>query len=75
MMVPYGTYPITMSKRRMAVFDCAVELNGIRLNKSSYQGPVMNNLILGVLLRLRRYPNALTGDLEAIVTQMHLQET
>ena len=52
------------------VHDCAAELNGISLNKACYQGPVMNNLLLGVLLRFRRYPYALTGDLEAMFLQL-----
>ena len=52
------------------VHDCAAELNGISLNKACYQGPVMNNLLLGVLLRFRRYPYALTGDLEAMFMQL-----
>ena len=39
------------------VHDCAVELGGLSLNKSCHQGPDLNNLLLGVLLRfrLRRY--------------------
>ena len=56
------------------VHDCAFEVNGVSLNKSCYQGPDLNNLLLGVLLRFRRDRFALTTDIEAMFMQIKIAQ-
>ena len=52
------------------IHDCAAEFGGISLNKSCHQGPDINNLFLGVLLRFRLRRYALIGDIEAMFMQV-----
>ena len=51
------------------VFDVAAKTHGVCMNNLR-QRPDQNNSILGVLLKLRRYPYAITADIENIFIKL-----
>lgn len=51
------------------VFDCSSEFQGVSLNDRLLQGPNLINLLLGVLLRFRLEPVALTCDIQKMYYQ------
>ena len=52
------------------VFDCAAKYEGVALNEKVLQGPDLINGLLGILLRFRQHPVALTADVEAMFLQV-----
>lgn len=56
------------------VFDCAAEHQGVSLNKQVWQGPDLNNKLLGILLRFREGKIAMTADIEAMFYQVKVPE-
>lgn len=46
------------------MFDSSAECDGISLNQVLLGGPDLNNSLLGVLLRFRKEPIALTADVQ-----------
>ena len=48
------------------VFDFSAEFQEALINKSLLPGPDLANQIVGVLLRFREEPVAVTGDIEAM---------
>ena len=54
------------------VFDLSAEFQGTSINKSLQPGPDLANQIVGVLLRFREEPVAVTGDIEAMYHQVKI---
>lgn len=52
------------------VFDCAAKYQGVSLNDKVLQGPDLTNGLIGILLRFRQYPVAISGDVEAMFLQV-----
>ena len=50
----HGVYHKDKPGKIRIVFDCSAKFKGISLNNCLYQGPDLNNNLLGVLLRFRR---------------------
>ncbi|XP_062614568.1 uncharacterized protein LOC134276324 [Saccostrea cucullata] len=62
----FGVYhPKKLSQIR-AVFDSSAKFQNISLNDVLLSGPDLNNELLGVLLRFRREPVAVTADIESM---------
>ena len=51
------------------IFDASAAEDGTSLNNFIYQGPKLQRDLLNVLLRFRRYPVAIVGD----ISEMYLQ--
>ena len=56
------------------VFDCAAKQGDVSLNNQCFQGPDLNNKLVHVLLRFRRYRYAITADIEAMYLQVRIPE-
>ena len=54
------------------VYDCAASLKGVSLNNQCMSGPDLNNKLIDVLLRFRRYPWAITADIEGMYNQVRV---
>ena len=54
------------------VFDCAAKHRGLSLNEALYQGPVLTNSLVGVLIRFRENPIALVSDIEQMFHQIRV---
>ena len=52
------------------VFDCAAKFNDTSLNKHVHQGPDLANKLIGVLLRFRQQPIAITSDIAEMFHQV-----
>ena len=52
------------------VFDRAVKYEGVALNEKVLQGPDLIDGLLGILLRFRQHPVALTANVEAMFLQV-----
>ena len=52
------------------VFNCAVKHKGISLNDALYQGPVLTNFLVGVLIRFQENPIALVADIKQMFHQI-----
>ena len=66
--VYYKTKP---SKLRV-VFDCSAKLTGISLDNLLLSGPDITNSLIGVLMRFRREPVAIQGDIQAMFHQVQV---
>ena len=51
------------------VFDCAAQYRGISLNDAVFQGPNFLNSLAGVLIRFRKEPVAVVGDITKMFHQ------
>lgn len=56
------------------VFDCAAKYNDKSLNDNILCGPKLQNDIVAVLIRFRRYKYALMGDISEMYLQISLNE-
>ena len=61
----------TTTKIRL-VFDAAAKYQGRSLNDELYPGPSICSDLIEILLRFRRHPIALTGDVEEMFLQVRL---
>ena len=75
-----GTYPTivctTPNKpgKILVVLDLSAEHHGVSINKELLPGPDLTNQIVGVLLRFREEPIAVTGKIEAMFHQVKVPE-
>lgn len=60
----FGVYHPKKPDQIRVVFDSSAECDGTSLNDVLLSGPDLNNTLLGVLLRFRKEPVALTADVE-----------
>lgn len=60
----FGVYHPQKPEQIRVVFDSSAECDGISLNQVLLSGPDLNNSLLGVLLRFRKEPTALTADVQ-----------
>ncbi|XP_026010486.1 uncharacterized protein LOC113013640 [Astatotilapia calliptera] len=60
----FGVYHPQKPQQIRVVFDSSAECDGISLNQVLLGGPDLNNSLLGVLLRFRKEPIALTADVQ-----------
>ncbi|XP_078374366.1 uncharacterized protein LOC144657884 [Oculina patagonica] len=64
----HGVYHPKKNKIRV-VFDCSARFKGTSLNDHLLSGPDLTNNLTGVLCRFRRYPYAITCDVEKMFHQ------
>ncbi|KAK7895294.1 hypothetical protein WMY93_020619 [Mugilogobius chulae] len=60
----FGVYHPQKPDQIRVVFDSSAECEGTSLNQVLLSGPDLNNSLLGVLLRFRKEPIALTADVQ-----------
>lgn len=60
------------NNKARVVFNCSFEFQGTVLNHYLLSGPPLGPTLLGVLLRLRQYPVAVSGDMKAMFHQIRL---
>ncbi|XP_036952751.1 uncharacterized protein LOC119018863 isoform X1 [Acanthopagrus latus] len=60
----FGVYHPQKPDQIRVVFDSSAECDGTSLNDVLLSGPDLNNSLLGVLLRFRKEPIALTADVQ-----------
>ena len=56
------------------VFDASAAQNGISLNDIIHQGPKLQRDLVKVLMRFRRYPVAIIGDISEMYLQVKVKE-
>ena len=64
------TTPTNSGIKICVVFDLSAEHDGVSVKEELLPGPDLTNQIFGVLLRLRKEPVAVTGDIEAMFHQV-----
>ncbi|XP_021180355.2 uncharacterized protein LOC110369531 [Fundulus heteroclitus] len=63
--LPYfGVYHPKKTSQIRVVFDSSAQFEGTSLNTVLLSGPNLNNNLLGVLLRFRKHPVAVTADIQ-----------
>ena len=72
--MPHHSVPKKEDKIRL-VFDCSAKYQGKSLNDYVLQGPDFINKLPYVLLRFRQHPFAITGDIEAMYSQVVIPES
>ncbi|XP_073714092.1 uncharacterized protein [Misgurnus anguillicaudatus] len=60
----FGVYHPKKPNKIRVVFDSSAPYDGVSLNDVLLKGPDLNNSLLGVLLRFRREPVAITADIQ-----------
>ena len=70
----HGVYHPNKPGKIRVVFDLSAEHYGVSINKELLPGPDLTNQIVGVLLRFREEPIAVTGDIEAMFHQVKVPE-
>nr|XP_054592608.1 uncharacterized protein LOC107395320 [Nothobranchius furzeri]XP_054592609.1 uncharacterized protein LOC107395320 [Nothobranchius furzeri] len=60
------------NNKARVVFNCSFEFQGSVLNRCLLPGPPMGPTLLGVLLRFRQHPVAVSGDIKAMFHQVRL---
>ncbi|XP_013856435.1 uncharacterized protein LOC106512341 [Austrofundulus limnaeus] len=60
----FGVYHPQKPEQIRVMFDSSAECDGVSLNQVLLTGPDLNNSLLGVLLRFRKEPIALTADVQ-----------
>ena len=70
----FGVYHPQKRDQIRVVFDSSAKHEGISLNDVLLRGPDMNNTLLGVLMRFRREPIAVTADIQQMFYCFVVQE-
>ncbi|TWW78623.1 hypothetical protein D4764_11G0007440 [Takifugu flavidus] len=70
----FGVYHPQKPDQIRVVFDSSAEYEGISLNDVLLKGPDLNNSLLGVLMRFRKNPVALTADVQQMFYCFIVQE-
>lgn len=70
----FGVYHPQKPEQIRVVFDSSAECDGTSLNQVLLSGPDLNNSLLGVLLRFRKEPIALTADVQQMFYCFVVQE-
>lgn len=70
----FGVYHPQKPGQIRVVFDSSAQFEGVSLNDVLLSGPDLNNGLLGVLLRFRKEPVALTADIEQMFYSFMVQE-
>ncbi|XP_035985049.1 uncharacterized protein LOC118558666 [Fundulus heteroclitus] len=70
----FGVYHPQKPGKIRVVFDSSAQFNGVSLNDILLSGPDLNNTLLGVLLRFRKEPVAITADIEQMFYCFVVQE-
>ncbi|KAK7878134.1 hypothetical protein WMY93_031215 [Mugilogobius chulae] len=60
------------NNKARVVFNCSFEFQGTVLNHYLLPGPPLGPTLLGVLLRFRQFPVAVSGDIKAMFHQVRL---
>ena len=71
----HGVYHPNKSGKIRVAFDLSAEHHGVSINKEMLPGPDLTNQIVGVFLRFREEPIAVTGDIEAVSPGEDSRET
>ena len=67
----HGVKQPTKQKLRV-VFDCSASYRNHCLNEELLQGPVLTNMLVGVLLQFRHERIGFMGNIEAMLHQVHI---
>lgn len=70
----FGVYHPQKPGKIRVVFDSSAQFDGVCLNEVLLSGPDLNNTLLGVLLRFRKEPVAVTADIEQMFYCFVVQE-
>jgi hypothetical protein len=70
----FGIYHPKKPDQLRAVFDSSARYGGLSLNDTLLTGPDLTNNLLGVLLRFRREPVAIMGDIQQMFYCFKVQE-
>ncbi|XP_042611086.1 uncharacterized protein LOC109074690 [Cyprinus carpio] len=70
----FGVYHPHKPGKIRVVFDSSARFEGVSLNEVLLQGPNLNNSLLGVLLRFRKEPVAITADFRQMFYCFLVQE-
>lgn len=70
----FGVYHPHMPDQIRVVFDSSARHHGVSLNDVLLTGPDLNNSLLGVLLRFRHEPVAITADIEQMFHSFIVRE-
>ena len=65
----HGVYKRSNPEKCRVVFDCAAQCKGVSLNDVIVQGPNFLNNLSGVLIRFRKEPVAVIGDIKLMFHQ------
>ncbi|XP_069114175.1 uncharacterized protein [Argopecten irradians] len=70
----FGVYHPRKPGQLRAVFDSSAKHNGVSLNDVLMSGPDLSNSLLGVLMRFRREPIAIVGDVQQMFYCFQVRE-
>lgn len=70
----FGVYHPQKPGKIRVVFDSSAKFDGVSLNDVLLSGPNLNNTLVGVLLRFRKEPVAITADIEQMFYCFVVQE-
>ncbi len=65
-------YIVSHNGKSRLVFNCSHQYRGQSLNQYLLPGPTLGASLLGVLLRFREHPVAVSGDIKAMFHQVRL---
>ncbi|CAM4638688.1 unnamed protein product [Leuciscus chuanchicus] len=63
---------VSHNNKQRLVFDCSFRYHGLSLNDQLLPGPTLGPSLLGVLLRFRQHPVAVSSDIKGMFHQVRL---